>query len=72
MTSEAQCIWRLSAVKNRTGLSRSAIYEGVARGTFPPPIRLGRRSVGWLSDEVQNWIAERVAATRTTPSDSAR
>ena len=28
-------------VEARTGLSRSSIYQKVAEGTFPKPIRLG-------------------------------
>ena len=55
-------ILRRRAVEARTGLSRSSIYEAIAVGTFPKPIRLGPRAVGWLSSEVDDWLQGRIAA----------
>ncbi len=57
-------ILRLPAVKTRTGLSRSTIYLRVSQGTFPKPVSLGGRAVGWVEEEVQSWLAERIAASR--------
>jgi len=51
-------------VQARTGLSRSTIYFRISQGTFPGPINLGGRAVGWLTSEVDAWIKARVAATR--------
>ena len=45
-------ILRLPAVKTSTGLSRSTIYVRVSQGTFPKPVILGGRAVGWLEAEV--------------------
>jgi prophage regulatory protein len=59
-------ILRLPAVKTRTGLSRSTIYLRVSQGTFPKPVSLGGRAVGWVEDEIQSWLAERIAASRKT------
>ena len=59
-------ILRLPAVKARTGLSRSTIYLRVAEGTFPKSVSLGGRAVGWVEDEIQSWLAERIAASRKT------
>ena len=42
-------------VQSRTGLSRSSIYSKMEIGTFPKPIKLTERSVGWLEHEVQEW-----------------
>ena len=50
-------ILRLPTVKARTGLSRSTIYQRVAEGTFPTPINLGDRAVGWLEAEIEAWIS---------------
>ena len=58
----ALTILRRRQVEARVGLRRSTIYQGVADGTFPRPIRLGARSVGWLAHEVERWLADRVAA----------
>ncbi len=57
-------ILRLPAVKASTGLSRSTIYLRVSEGTFPKPVSLGGRAVGWLEEEVQSWLAQRIAASR--------
>ncbi len=57
-------ILRLPAVKATTGLSRSTIYARVAEGTFPRPVSLGSRAVGWLEAEVQDWLHRRIAASR--------
>lgn len=58
------CLLRLPKVVERTGKSRSAIYRGVAEGTFPKPVRASARSVAWVEAEVEAWIAQRIAASR--------
>lgn len=55
-------ILRLPGVIAHTGLSRSSVYSGVKRGTFPAPIKLGERSVGWLTSEIMAWIESRKVA----------
>ena len=57
-------ILRLPAVRASIGLSRSTIYLRVSQGTFPRPVSLGGRAVGWLEEEIQSWLAERIAASR--------
>ena len=32
----------------------------MAAGTFPKAIPLGQRAVGWLEDEIKEWITNRV------------
>ena len=56
-------ILRLPEVEAVTGKKRSAIYEGVADGTFPAPVPLGPRAVGWLESEIMEW-QERIIAER--------
>ncbi|MCW1936852.1 AlpA family transcriptional regulator [Pseudomonas sp. MDMC_285] len=51
---------RLKAVIDATGLARSTVYKYVAQGSFPKPIPLGDRCVGWLEGEVQDWILARI------------
>ena len=48
-------------VVEKTGLGESTIYEKIAAGTFPKPVPLGPKAVGWVEEEVDNWIAARVA-----------
>lgn len=57
-----ETILRLPQVKYRCGLGRSSIYARVKDGTFPAPVRLGERAVGWLESEVTTWIASRSAS----------
>ncbi len=57
-------IVKLPGVIAATGKGRSAIYADVKQGTFPAPIKLGARSVGWTTDSINQWIAERIAASK--------
>ena len=55
---------RLPEVLARTGLSRSTIYVRLEQERFPRPVSLGARAVGWIEAEVDEWIRERIAASR--------
>jgi prophage regulatory protein len=55
---------RLPGVKAATGLSKADIYREQREGRFPHSIPLGRRSVAWIEDEVDQWIEEKIAAER--------
>lgn len=57
-------ILRLPAVKARTGLSRSTIYLRIAEGSFPKPVSLGGRAVGWIEAEVNDWLKQQIEASR--------
>lgn len=50
-------ILRLPEVCQVSGLSRATIYKKMAEGTFPTPLRLGTRSVGWRLSDLDAWIA---------------
>lgn len=60
----AQVILKLPQVKANTGLSRSSIYEFVKRGSFPRPVLLGARAVGWIESDITKWIESRPLAPR--------
>ena len=64
----AQSILRLPIAKARTGLSRSSIYQKIAQGTFPKPIRLGLRSIGFVESEIEAWIESRIKESRNAAS----
>lgn len=57
-------ILRISDVERSTGLKRSTIYAFCKQKKFPSPIKLGSRSSGFLQSEVNQWKAERIAASR--------
>jgi prophage regulatory protein len=63
-TNVTNAILRLPDVKTRTGLSRSTIYLRVSEGTFPEPIKLGDRAVGWIESEVEEWLQQLIEASR--------
>lgn len=60
----AHRILRLPEVMTRTGLSRSTIYLRVSQGTFPKPVNLGGRAVGWVEAETQEWLQRQIETSR--------
>jgi prophage regulatory protein len=64
-TDLTHTILRRKQVQSRTGLSRSTIYDRVKAGTFPKPISLGPRTVGWVEAEIEGWLVERIMASRS-------
>ena len=52
---------RLPAVKQRTGLARSKIYALIGEERFPRPVKLGERVNVWPDNEIEDWIAARIA-----------
>ena len=55
-------ILRLDDVRKLIGLHKSTIYRLVASKKLPAPIQLGPNSVGWLREEIDEWIATRQRA----------
>jgi len=61
-------VLRMKMLNEKTGVSRSATYNKLDPAskyfdpTFPKPIRLGARTVGWRESEVEAWIASRALA----------
>lgn len=62
--SSALTILRRKQVEARIGLSRSTIYERIKAGTFPAPISLGAKSVGWIESEIEAWLSAQVKKSR--------
>lgn len=52
---------RVTDVCEIVGLKRAAIYQRIARGDFPPPVKIGRAS-RWPEEQVLAW---RKAAVET-------
>jgi prophage regulatory protein len=61
---------RLPEVMVRTGLSRSAVYDRLRAGSprhdpsFPRPVTLGQRTVAFSEQELNGWMAARLAARK--------
>ena len=66
-------IIRLREVMERTGLARSTVYKYVEDGIFPKSVPLGGRAVGWVEQEVEDWIVARIEERdRLLSSDAAQ
>lgn len=70
--ARAGAILRRPQVEQRTGLSRSTLYQYIKDGDFPKPVRLGLRAVGWLESDISEWIAARVKGARQGNAPAAR
>lgn len=66
-------ILRRKQVEARTGLSRSTIYAKMRRNpkrpsdydpTFPTPISVGAKAVGWLESEILAWLTAQITKSR--------
>lgn len=57
-------ILRLPQVCKVTGLCRSVVYQLEAEDRFPKRVHLTARSVGWVENEIQNWLSQRIASSR--------
>ena len=61
-------ILRLPEVCKTTGLGRSMVYQLEAAQRFPARVRISDRAVGWVEEEVQGWLAERIQRSRDPPA----
>lgn len=52
-------ILRKQEVESRTGLSGSSIDRLEASGNFPARVKISQGTVGWFSNEVNDWITSR-------------
>ncbi|WCT76328.1 helix-turn-helix transcriptional regulator [Novosphingobium humi] len=52
---------RQPEVLKRTALSRSTLYELIAKERFPKPLKVGERINCWPEHEVDAWMQEQVA-----------
>ena len=72
-TQPATIILRRKDIEARTGLSRSMIYAKTQfnpkrpnefDASFPKPVKIGARAVGWIESEIDIWIASRIQQSR--------
>ena len=55
--SNSSHILKLKDVISRCSISKSKIYRDMPLGLFPKQVRMGSNCVGWLSYDIDNWIA---------------
>ena len=56
-------ILRRPEVEARCGIGRSTLYDWMARGEFPQPVKLGARLVGWKESTISAWLDAREPRT---------
>lgn len=57
-------LYREKQLRQDFGLTTTRIYEMIANGAFPRPIKIGPRAVAWCKAHVDAWLndcAERTA-----------
>ena len=59
MGIEDERLLRRGEVLRLCGISKSTHNEMVKAGTFPAPVRIGKRAVGWREKDVLEWIRNR-------------
>ena len=59
MVTKMDRVMRLPEVLETVGLSRSRIYVLMADGTFPAPMKIGVRAVGWRESVIRKWLRDR-------------
>ena len=47
---------RFAEVVEMTGIGRSQLYAKIADGAFPPPLKVGVKSVRFRDDDIHAWI----------------
>ncbi|WP_377702129.1 helix-turn-helix transcriptional regulator [Pseudoduganella sp. UC29_71] len=54
--SSAGRLLRLPSVLAQVGLKKTTVYDGIKRGTFPAPLKLGARAVAWSAADIDAWV----------------
>lgn len=54
-------VLRIREVLQLCGLSRATLYREIKLHSFPAPVKLSARSIGWLHDDVMRWMETRIA-----------
>lgn len=47
---------KLPAVVQMCAISRSEIYRRIKAGTFPRPLKIGKRAAAWRASDVSAWV----------------
>ncbi len=52
----------LPAVLERVSWSRAKLYDAIAKGDFPKPVRLSPNRIAWPESVVSAWISSKMEA----------
>lgn len=48
----------ISQVCKKVNRSRCTLWKWVKKGTFPKPIKIGKRTLGWKEVDFDQWLEE--------------
>ncbi|EGO8631347.1 TPA: AlpA family transcriptional regulator, partial [Escherichia coli] len=54
-----------SEVLKRTGYSKAWVYALMSRGQFPQSVKIGARAIAFIESEIDDWIDQRIAESRS-------
>jgi prophage regulatory protein len=54
----------IKSVIETAGIKKSTIYKKIKNGSFPAPIKIGKRSSRWVEHEIQEWIVEQITSNK--------
>ncbi|MGE4401825.1 MAG: helix-turn-helix transcriptional regulator [Desulfobulbus sp.] len=60
-----ESLLRLPEVEAVVGLKKSKLYTLIQEGRFPPPVKLGTRSIRWKASTIYAWIDSLPTANTT-------
>ncbi len=52
-------IYRRDELLKALGISKSTLRNWILEQSFPPPVQLGPRAVGWPAAQVHTWLEKR-------------
>ena len=56
---KSERLMRKPIVLDITGLTNSTLYYFINEGTFPKPVKLGKRTVAWKESDITAWVYSR-------------
>lgn len=59
MNNSPTQIIRFPKISEITSLSRTTIWRLETEGNFPKRLQVGNRGVGWLLNEIEDWMQSR-------------
>lgn len=65
VTTLKENLIRLPEVMRRTSYGKAWIYRLIETGQFPQSVKIGSRSIAFVESEVDAWVANKIAESRT-------
>ena len=63
---------RIKEVCQKVGLSRPSVLRKSREGTFPARINVGARAIGFIEEEVEEWLQEQAKKRKPTKAISSK